>query len=127
MAEGLGFAIPINIAQAVATQIIQNGYLARPFLGVSYQSITPDIASAYNLPVQYGAYVTSVAANSPAAKAGLQKDDIITKIGNTAIDANQSYVNVLFTYKPGDQVTIEFLRNGKTIQVQVTLGQTTSS
>ena len=126
VAEGLGFAIPINIAQAVATQIIQNGYLARPFLGVSYQSITPDIASAYNLPVQYGAYVTSVAANSPASKAGLQKDDIITKIGDIAISDTQSYVNVLFTYKPGDQVTIEFLRNGKTIQVQVTLGQTTS-
>ena len=127
VAEGLGFAIPINTAQVVANQIIQYGYLARPFLGVSYQSITPDIANAYNLPVQYGAYVTSVAANSPAAKAGLQKDDIITKIGNTAIDANQSYVNVLFTYKPGNQVTVEFLRNGKTMQVQVTLGQTTSS
>ena len=64
VAEGLGFAIPINTAQVVANQIIQYGYLARPFLGVSYQSITPDIANAYNLPVQYGAYVTSVAANS---------------------------------------------------------------
>jgi 2-alkenal reductase len=123
VAEGLGFAIPINTAQAVAQQIIQKGYFARPYLGIGYQSITPDIAAAYNLPVQWGIYVTRVAANSPADQAGLKRGDIITKIGNVAIDETHSYLNALFIYKPGDQVTLEFMRNGQTMQVQVTLGQ----
>jgi serine protease Do len=123
VAEGLGFAIPINTAQAVAQQIIQKGYFARPYLGISYQSITPDIAAAYNLPVQWGAYVTKVAANSPAGQAGLQKDDIVTKIGDVTLNETHSFINALFTYKPGDQITVEFMRNGKDMQVQVTLAE----
>ena len=124
VAEGLGFAIPINTAQAVAEQIIQTGYISRPYMGINFQPITPDIATAYNLPVQYGAYVTSVASNSPASQAGLQQGDIITSIGGTALDATHSFINTLFSFKPGDQVTVEFVRNGKTQQVQITLGET---
>jgi len=123
VAEGLGFAIPINTAQAVAQQIIQQGYFTRPYMGISFQPITPDIANAYNLPVKYGAYLTDVAANSPASSAGLKKDDIITKMDNVALDATHDYINVLFTYKPGDKVTVEFVRNGQTQQVQLTLAQ----
>ena len=125
VAEGLGFAIPINTAQAVAQQIIQKGYFSHPYLGVGYQPITPDIAASYNLPVQWGAYVTRVAANSPASQAGLQQDDIITKIGDVNLDATHSYLNTLYTHKAGDQVSVEFVRNGKTMQVQVTLGEAT--
>ena len=124
VAEGLGFAIPINTAQAVVEQIIQNGYISHPYMGVRFQPITPDIANAYNLPVQWGAYLTDVSANSPASQAGLQSGDIITKIGNVSIDGNNSYINILFTYKPGDKVNVEFWRNGRTQQVQMTLGET---
>ena len=123
VAEGLGFAIPINTAQAVAQQIIQKGYFSHPYLGVGYQPITPDIAASYNLPVQWGAYVTRVAAASPASQAGLQQGDIITKIGDVNLDATHSYLNTLYTHKAGDQVTVEFVRNGKVMQVQVTLGE----
>jgi len=124
VAEGLGFAIPINTAQAVVEQIIQNGYISHPYMGVRFQPITPDIANAYNLPVQWGAYLTDVSAASPASQAGLQSGDIITKIGNVSIDGNNSYINILFTYKPGDKVNVEFWRNGRTQQVQMTLGET---
>jgi 2-alkenal reductase len=123
VAEGLGFAIPINTAQAVAEQIIQNGHVTHPYLGIGFQPITPDVANAYNLPVQYGTYVTNVTSGSPASKAGLQQGDIITKIGDVAMDANHSFINTMYTFKPGDLVTLELVRNGKTIQVQVTLGQ----
>jgi serine protease Do len=126
VAEGLGFAIPINTAAAVADQLIQTGYITRPYMGVNIQPITPDIANAYNLPVQYGAYVTSVASGSPASKAGMQTGDIITSIGGTAIDGNHSFINILFSFKPGDQVTIVFNRNGSSQQVQLTLTQTTN-
>ena len=123
VAEGLGFAIPINTAQAVATQIIQNGYIAHPYLGINYQPITPDIASAYRLPAQWGVYITSVASGSPASKAGLQQGDIITSINGTAIDETHQYLNLLLTYQPGEQVKLGIIRNGKSMEVLVTLGQ----
>ena len=126
VAEGLGFAIPINTAQAVAGQIMQTGYISRPYLGISFQAITPDIAAAYNLPVQWGIYISKVAVNSPASQADLQRGDILTGIGGVSLDETHSYINILFTYKPGDQVTVEFVRNGKAQQVQVTLGESNS-
>ena len=127
VAEGLGFAIPINTASTVAQQLIQHGSITHPYLGVSFQAVSPDIANAYNLPVQWGAYVTDVAANSPASQAGLQQGDIITSLGGVALDATHDYINVLYNFKPGDQVTLVYNRNGKTIQVQVTLGTAPSN
>jgi len=123
VAEGLGFSIPINTAQAVATQIIQKGYVSHPYLGISYQPITPDVAAAYNLPVQWGVYVTRVALNSPAAQAGLRSGDMISKIGNVSLDATHSYLNTLFVYKPGDPITLTVVRNSQTFQANVTLGE----
>ena len=122
--EGLGFAIPVNTARAVAEQIMQKGYFSRPNLGIDGQQVTPNIAARYNLPAQWGIYITSVAAGSPAEQAGLQVNDILTKIGDTAIDETHSYMNTLFLYKPGDKVTLEVVRNGQTMQVQVTLSET---
>ncbi|HEX9840995.1 MAG TPA: trypsin-like peptidase domain-containing protein [Anaerolineales bacterium] len=123
VAEGLGFAIPVSTAQVVAQQIIQKGYFARPYMGISFQPINPDIAAQYNLPAQWGVYVTKVADNSPASEAGLQEGDIITKIGDVALDETHSYVNILFTFKPGDQITLEVLRDNKNTSVQITLGE----
>jgi len=126
VAEGLGFAIPVNTAQAVATQILQNGYIAHPYIGINYQPITPGIAATYSLPAQWGVYVTNVTSNGPAGQAGLRQGDIITRIGTTTLDGDHPYINTLFTYKPGDQVTLAILRNGKTMEVQVTLGESKS-
>ena len=123
VAEGLGFAIPVNTAQAVANQIVAQGYFSRPFMGISYQAISPDIAANYNLPVQWGVYVTKVAAESPASKAGLQADDIIISLNNVKMDETYNYLNVLYTYKPGDQVTLGVMRDGKEITIQITLGE----
>lgn len=123
VAEGLGFAIPVNTAQAVAGQIVQKGYFARPYMGINYQPISPDIAARYNLPAQWGVYVMKVVDGSPASKAGLQKGDIITKIGDIALDETHSYVNTLFAFKPGDQIMLVVLRDGKEMQLQITLGE----
>jgi len=123
IAEGLGFAIPVNTGQAVATQLIDHGYFSRPFIGISYQAISPDIAATYRLPVQWGAYVTKVASGSPADSAGLKVDDIITSINNVKIDETHNYLNVLYTYKPGDQVTLGVMRNGSEAALQITLGE----
>jgi len=123
VAEGLGFAIPINTAQAVASQIIQYGHITRPFIGITYQSITPEISMAYHLPVQWGVYITNVADNSPASKAGLMVGDIITGIDTVTLDENHSYLNILYTYKPGDAVKLAVTRNDENLQIIVTLGE----
>ena len=126
VAEGLGFAIPINIAKLVSTQIIENGYVSRPYIGITWQPITPRVAAIYRLPVQYGVYITDVAANSPASKAGLKVGDIITGIDDITLDETHAYINTLFQYAAGDTVTVSLVRNNQQIQVQVTLGESGS-
>ena len=123
VAEGLGFAIPVNAAQTIAGQIMQQGYFARPYIGITYQPIDPNLAAQFNLPAQWGVFVTDVAPGSPASEAGLQPGDIITKIGDVTLDETHTYVNTLFTFKPGDQTTLTLIRDGKEVQVQVTLGE----
>jgi serine protease Do len=123
VAEGLGFSIPSNTVQFIAERIIQTGHFARPYLGISSQNINPAIAQRYHLGTQWGAYVTQVDRNSPAAKAGIQQDDIITSVGDQTIDANHSFINALFANQPGDQVAVKFLRNGNEMTVTVTLGE----
>ena len=123
VAEGLGFAIPINTARVVSEQIIQNGYVSRPNLGIDWQPITPRVAAIYRLPVQYGVYITDVVSNSPASKAGLLAGDIITGIDKTTLDETHAYINTLFLYSAGDTVTLTIMRNNSQIRVQVTLGE----
>jgi 2-alkenal reductase len=107
----------------IAERIIAQGYFARPYLGVSFQSITPAIARRYDLPASWGAYVTDVDSGSPGARAGLQRGDIIVSIGEQIIDEQNSYINALFAYQPRDQVTITALRNGQEITFNVMLGE----
>ncbi len=123
VAEGLGFAVPVNTARAVAEQIIQKGYFSRPFMGIRFQQVTPNIAAAYNLPVQWGVYVTEVSQGSPASAAGLQQGDIIFKIGDMTLDETHSYINALFTFKPGDQINLGVMRDGKQVDLTITLGE----
>lgn len=123
VAEGLGFAVPVNTARAVAEQIIQKGYFSRPFMGIRFQQVTPNIAAAYNLPAQWGVYVTEVSQGSPASAAGLQQGDIIFRIGDVTLDETHSYINTLFTFKPGDQVPLGVMRNNQEVNLTITLGE----
>jgi serine protease Do len=123
IAEGLGFAIPANTARAVAEQIMEKGYFSRPYLGISWQLVTPRIARVYNLPVEWGVYVTQVAAGSPADLAEIETGDIITRLGETTLDEDHSYINALFEYEAGEQVVVELARGRQMIQVEVVLGE----
>lgn len=122
--EGLGFSIPASTVQVVAEQLIQDGAVARPYLGIRYQSIDPQIARVYRLPAEYGVYVTQVDPGSPAEKAGIQEEDIIVQVGNAVLGENLPYINALFEYKPGDTLTLSLYRGNNRIQVQVTLEST---
>ena len=123
VAEGLGFAIPVNTAQAVANQLMERGYFSRPFMGISFQAITPDIASTYHLPTQWGVYVQKVVSGSPANKAGLKEGDIITSLNGVKMDESHDYLNTLYNYKPGDKISLGVVRDGKDISLDITLGE----
>lgn len=120
-AEGLGFAIPSNTAGLISKQIIENGYFARPYLGVQVQHITPNVAKRYNLAVEWGAFITKVGHNTPAAQSGLLIGDIIIRIGDIDLDEDTVFINALFNYQPGDDVGVEVLRGNKREAVRVQL------
>lgn len=129
-AQNIGFAIPINQAKAELEEVLKSGKITKPFLGVRYIPITKEFAASNNLPVTQGAYVTgdqknlAVVPGSPAAGAGLREGDIIIKIGGQAIDATHSLSLIISQRKPGDKVTIEYLRDGKNQTAEVTLQET---
>ena len=118
--EGLGFSVPSSTVKIVAEQIIANGSVARPYIGIRYQSIDPATAQRYNLPAQWGVYVVAIDTNSPAANAGLQVGDIITQIGDYALSDTQPYLNALFHYVPGNTVTLKVARGSKTMELTLT-------
>ncbi len=123
IAEGLGFAIPINTARVVAEQILEKGYFARPHIGIRWQAITPRIARIYNLPVEWGAYISTILPGSPAALNGLQEGDIITHIADIPLDEEHTFINTLFRHEPGEEVSIDVVRNRRVITVNLVLGE----
>ncbi|MGD8633440.1 MAG: trypsin-like peptidase domain-containing protein, partial [Anaerolineales bacterium] len=122
VAEGLGFAVPSNTARAIAEQVIDNGYFARPNLGIRWVTITPTLANRYRLPVDYGIYITDVFRNGPAAKANLAPGDIITGIQDVPINSEHPFQNQLFQFEPGDQVSVQILRQGELLERDIDLG-----
>lgn len=125
-AEGLGFAIPSDTVTLISNQIIEKGYFARPYLGVGVQNVNTDIAKRYNLPVEWGGYVTEVISGSPAAEAGLRVNDIITRLGDINITEDTTYLNALFMYQPGDEIEVEFYRGSQKMTVSIMLAETTA-
>lgn len=123
VAEGLGFAIPANTSKDAASQIIQTGRVARAYLGIRSQTITPEMAGANGLPMEWGVYVQSVNRGTPAEQAGLLAGDIITQIGRDKIDEDTTFTNALLHHKPGERATLQVWRNGKTLSLDVTFGE----
>lgn len=120
--EGLGFAIPSNTVRDVVQQIIEKGRVERPYLGIHYLAITPNIAEAYDLPIDRGAYIESVELGSPAARAGLRAGDFLVSIGGQEIDEDNPLVNVLMRFSVGQEVEVQFFRGDQEMTTPVTLG-----
>lgn len=117
--EGIGFAIPINSTTDVIDQLIDHQSVKRPFIGVSGESISSEVADLYSLP--QGVSVKTVVEGSPAEKAGIKEGDIIIKIEGQSVTSVAELNKVKNTYKIGDTVTLTLLRSGKEEDVKVTL------
>ena len=125
--QGLFFAIPANHVADVASQLIENGQVSYPYIGVEYQPISPDLAAQNDLPVDYGAYVTAVVPGGPADQAGIREGDIILGIGDQRIQSQTTFTEALFDQSPEETVAVTVLRGGEERQFEVTLaGRQTS-
>lgn len=122
-AQGIGFAIPIGAAKGILKHLIATGQVKRAIVGVQYLSINPEVKSKYNLSVNQGDLVTNLSGtDTPAAKAGLKKNDVITKVNDQAVGPGKSVSTLVGEFQPGDKVELTILRDGQTKQVQLTLG-----
>ncbi len=121
--QGIGFAIPINMAKDLIPQLISKGRVTRAWLGVGIQDITPDLAKSFNLPDEKGALISNVFPNSPAEKGGLKSGDVIRAYEGKPINESHDLPMMVAREAVGKTVTMTALRDGKEINVQVTLGE----
>jgi 2-alkenal reductase len=122
-AGSIGFAIPSNTVRMVVEQLVAHGVVTRPYLGVSFQTVTPRVAAYYDLEVKEGALVTQVGPNSPAREAGVRRGDVITKVGDQAVNEQKSLAELLGQYKVNDQLTLTVVRDGQEQALNVRLAQ----
>ena len=126
---GIGFAIPINMAKSVMSQLIQHGSIQRGMLGVQIQDLTPELASAIGTNASHGAIVSQVIANSAASKAGVKAGDIIIAVDDKEINNSSSLRNTIGLKRPDDKVKLTIIRGEKTLTIPATISgvQTISS
>ncbi|CDW10927.1 serine endoprotease DegQ [Salmonella enterica subsp. enterica serovar Putten] len=124
---GIGFAIPSNMAQTLAQQLIQFGEIKRGLLGIKGTEMTADIAKAFKLNVQRGAFVSEVLPNSGSAKAGVKSGDVIISLNGKPLNSFAELRSRIATTEPGTKVKLGLLRDGKPLEVEVTLDSNTSS
>jgi 2-alkenal reductase len=111
--EGLGFAIPSNLAQTVVHQLIESGEISSPFLGVQYQALNQ------------GILLQDILLDTPASQAGFQVGDIIVSINGQTVDNRHPLITLLLQHSIGDTVTVELLRGDETVETTLTLGERT--
>ena len=124
---GIGFAIPSNMAKTLADQLIQFGEIKRGLLGIKGMEMSADIAKAMNLNVQRGAFVSEVLPNSGSAKAGIKSGDVIVSLNGKPLNSFAELRSRIATTEPGTKVKLGLLRDGKPVDVEVTLDKSTSS
>ena len=124
-AQGIGFAIPINIAKNNIDDLINLGKVRRSWLGVYIQEVTPEIAEQFNLPEDAkGVLIGDVVKDSPAEKSGIKRGDIITKVNNEEVDSPGKLQDKIRSIDIGKKANIEVVRDGKEISFVVRIGET---
>jgi S1-C subfamily serine protease len=117
--QGIGFAIPINLAELIARQLIDTGEVSRGWLGVSIQPMTPELATSFGLDRQTGVLVNQVLADGPAAQAGIRRGDILLTLGGKEVRGVRELQLLVASTPAGEMVAVEVLRDGKRQSFQV--------
>ncbi len=119
--EGMGFAIPINTVRPIIEELMKNGYVVRPYLGVGVFDKETAARQGYQLNIDSGVYVVQVTANGPGGKVGIKRGDVIMKINDKAVNTVADLRAAVAEHKVGEKVTVEYQRNGDTKKVEATL------
>lgn len=119
--QGIGFAIPSNLARSVMGSLVEYGHVTRGYLGVMIQDVTPDLAKEFELKSNRGALVGDVSPNSPAERAGLRNGDVILEFNGKPVTDSRHLKLAVASTQPGESVPVKILRNGsdKTLEVRV--------
>jgi serine protease Do len=121
--EGIGFAVPVNLARHSMERLINGGKVTRGFLGVALEDINANLAKSFNLPSQNGALVDDVSPDAPAKKAGIKSGDVIVEFnGKEVLDAHSLQL-VVSECAPGSAATVKLIRGGLAQTITVTLGE----
>ncbi len=120
---GIGFAIPTNMIMTIKESLVKHGEVRRGLLGVTTQDLTPELVTAFNLENKYGAAISRIESNSPAAKAGLEPGDIIVSANGRPVKSSQDISNIVGLLQIGDKVNIEFYRGNDKKEVTATIGK----
>jgi serine protease Do len=121
--EGIGFAIPINMARGVMSQILDHGKVNRAYLGIMVQDITPGISKAMNLKDMKGVLVGDVSPSGPAQKSGVQRGDVILEVNGKPMESSRELRNTISMMDPSANVKLKLMRNGSPTDVSVKLGE----
>ena len=121
--QGIGFAVPANLARQVMSALVQNGKVVRAYMGIMLQDLTPAMAKAFGTSDTHGALVGDVTADSPAERAGLQKGDIIREVDGKAVDSGNQLRNRIAMQLPDTDVKLKVDRNGAAKTFTVKLGE----
>jgi serine protease Do len=111
--RGIGFAIPINLARSIMTELIKTGKVVRPWVGIGLQDRTEDLAKSFNLKDKKGALISQVYEGGPAEKAGLDAGDVIVEIDGKKVQNSQEVIREVLGKKVGEKVEFVVMREGK--------------
>ncbi len=120
-AQGLGFAIPINLARNVAKQLIDHGSVKRPWLGIYGTTINPQLQQEFDFPVDKGVFITQIVSGGPAAQAGLKDEDILVQFNGVMVDGMQQLIKELRKLEVDTKIKIVVLRKEREVELTVTL------
>ena len=121
--QGIGFAIPINMAKEIAPQLQKKGHVTRGLLGVSIQDVTPELAKSFGLKERKGALVAGLVPGGPAERAGLETGDVIVEFDGRPVADSKELPRIVAATPVGKAVTVKLLRDGKNLERQVKVGQ----
>jgi serine protease Do len=121
--QGVGFAIPVDLAHSVMDQIVTHGHVVRGYLGIAIGELSPELAAQFGLKQGGGALIEDVTAGGPADKAGLKHGDVIQEIDGKPVDAVNTLQVHVASMAPGSQVMLKVFRDGKPEEIKATLGE----